>query len=76
MKRHVSITAAETDKSILQERMDILEDDFDYLIAGLEKLDRSGKVASDEGANIADDVSIAVSDAIRKIADVLESNNY
>jgi len=63
------ITAAAEDDSKLVMMMDQLKDDFDYVLAGLEKLDRTGATESNEGLVIAEALSDALQDAISKISD-------
>lgn len=63
------ITAAAEDDSKLVMMMDQLKDDFDYVLAGLEKLDRTGATESNEGLVIAEALSDAIQDAISKISD-------
>ena len=64
------VTAAEAPKdSKLSEMLNSLEDDFDYLIAGLEKLDRTGATESNEGLIIAEKFSAALQSAISAISD-------
>ena len=69
-----AITAAEEGKpqdpmEILDEKCDILEDDFDYVLAGIDKLCRDGSysIAND----IIEAISSAVNDAISQIGDVV-----
>ena len=69
MKRYVQkITAAAEGDSKLQMMIDQIEDDFDYLIAGLEKLDRDGATSSNEGLMIAEKFSQALQSAIEAVA--------
>lgn len=54
MKRLNRITAAESDESRLSVIIDELKDEFDYIISGFEKLDRSGSEMSNSGFAIAE----------------------
>lgn len=54
MKRLNRITAAESDESRLSAIIDELKDEFDYIISGLEKLDRSGSELGNNGLAIAE----------------------
>lgn len=67
--RKRSIMAAAEDDSKLAQLMDQLEDDFDYVIAGLEKLDRTGATESNQGLIIAESLSEALQSAVSQIAD-------
>lgn len=73
MKRLKStINAAETSgDSKLVEAIDGLKEDFDYIISGLEKLDRTGAQESNDGLIIAESIQDSLQDAISKIADKL-----
>lgn len=56
------ITAAENDKvNPMDELKDILEDDFGYFLAGVEKLQREG----DEPARAAYTIAIELNDALQ-----------
>jgi len=69
MKRLNYISSAENDNSKLAEMLDSLKDDFEYIIAGLEKLDRSGAEASNEGLIIAERFQGNMQDIISEISD-------
>lgn len=69
MKRLSRINAAAEDASKLQEAISDLKDDFDYILSGLDKLDRSGAEASNEGLIIAENLQSDFQDTISKIAD-------
>lgn len=69
MKRLSKINAAEEGESKLLDTLDALKDDFEYLIAGLEKLDRSGAESSNNGLIIAEQLQGALQDFINQIAD-------
>ena len=64
------VKAAEDDSKLVQ-TIDKLEDDFDYIVASLEKLDRSGAEASNKGLVIAEKLLDTFQQAISQIADVL-----
>lgn len=73
MKRYRTITAADAaEPSKLATTIDEIEDDFEYALAGFEKLDRSGKEFSDAGAAIAMNLQTAINQAIADIADTLQ----
>lgn len=69
MKRMKSITAASADDSELILMLDQLKDDFDYVLAGLEKLDRTGNTERNAGLVIAETLSDAIQSAISEISD-------
>lgn len=72
MKRLKKVTAAASaDDSKLLQMFDQLKDDFDYILAGLEKLDRTGATESNEGLVIAEELSDALQSAISQISDKL-----
>ena len=64
------VKAAEDDSKLVQ-TIDKLEDDFDYIVASLEKLDRSGAEASNKGLVVAEKLLDTFQQAISQIADVL-----
>ena len=70
--RTTSITSATSgEPSKLEESIDSLKDDFDYIIASLEKLDRTGATESNEGLIIAEGLSDTFQNVIAKIAEKL-----
>lgn len=72
MKRYrASITAADTEDSKLSEMIDQLKDDFDYALAGFDKLDRTGATESNQGLIIAEQLSDAIQSAIAQISDTI-----
>ena len=73
MKRmkHSITAAASADDSKLLQMMDQIKDDFDYVLAGFEKLDRTGATESNEGLVIAEELSDALQSAISQISDIL-----
>lgn len=72
MKRFMrSVTAAEGDDSKLISALDSLKDDFDYIVAGLEKLDRTGAEASNNGLIIAENLQNTFQEIISSIGDNL-----
>lgn len=67
-----SITAAnDTGDSKLQEMIDSLKDDFDFILSGLEKLDRMGASESNDGLIIAEGLSDSFQAVVSEIADKL-----
>lgn len=69
MKRLNKITSAAEDDSKLVVAMDDLKDDFDFIISGLEKLDRSGAEESNNGLVIAERLQSVFQDVISEIGD-------
>lgn len=70
MKRFMKpVTAADEGNSKLLETLDAVKEDFDYIISGLEKLDRSGAEASNQGLIIAEGLQGTLQDVISQIAD-------
>lgn len=68
MKKMIPIKAAEDD-SKLQQSIPILKDDFDYILSGLDKLDRINAESSNEGLIIAERLSNTFQEIISDIAD-------
>ena len=66
MKR--KIVAAEAADNGLDEALDNLKADFDYILSGLEKLGRSGANASNDALAIAETISNALTDFTNQIA--------
>lgn len=64
-----SVMAAKEDDSKLMILMDQIQDDFDYALAGLEKLDRTGSAESAKGLQIAETLADAIQSAISAISD-------
>lgn len=69
MKRLRTINAADEGSSKLADTLDALKEDFDFIISGLEKLDRSGAEASNDGLIIAERLSNDFADVVSEIAD-------
>lgn len=68
-KLRTTIKAADDGgNSKLLEAIDALKEDFDYIISGLEKLDRTGASESNEGLIIAENIQDNLQDAISQIA--------
>lgn len=66
-----SITAADSDeKSDLIQMISFLKDDFDYILTGLEKLDRDGSETSKQGLAIAEALSANLQSAISDISNI------
>lgn len=64
------IRAASVENEALGELLDGVESDFDYLISGLEKLDRDGAHNAD-AMDIANKLSNGIQSCIEDIADLL-----
>lgn len=69
MKRRI-VTAAAEDNSVdkLGNAIDNLKDDFDYIISGLERLDRQGANGSNDALMIAENISSNLQSHIDEIA--------
>lgn len=68
MKRLNRIMSAEEDSKLL-DTVDDLKSDFDYIVSGLEKLDRSGAEAQNNGLIIAENLRDTFQNVIANIAD-------
>lgn len=73
MKRLRKVTAAEdSGNSKLRESIDSLKEDFDFIISGLEKLDRTGASESNDGLIIAEGLADTFQSIVSEIADKLQ----
>lgn len=70
MKKRI-IYGAENMESRLAELLPTIDDDYEYLVSGLEKLDRSGKDQSDAGFEIAQKFYEMLQSAISEVSDLL-----
>lgn len=68
MKRLKKIVAASEPDSKLDSVIDNLEDDFDYIISGLEKLQRIGIESEKQAVAIAEDFAHVVNNVVLEIA--------
>ena len=71
MKRVISAATEEKDTR-LDDALSILKDDFDYCIAGMEKLGADGK--TDDALSIANELSNGIGNIIKKIAKLVSSS--
>lgn len=71
MKKLQRIVSAVEEDERLSTAIDELEDDFDYIISGLEKLGRSGAEASNQALVISENLESTLQDVIARIADVV-----
>ena len=69
MKRIIAAADAEKDTRF-EDGYDALDDDFSYLLEGLEKLDRDNSTL--EALEIIEEVSRSVNAAIAKVGDLLK----
>lgn len=63
------VLAAEESDNTLDTVLDTISDDFDYVIAGLEKLGRTGANATQQALAIAENLDNYIQDIIDQIAD-------
>lgn len=56
-------------EEIIQERIDALDDDFDYIISGVEKLSRMGGSNADAAVSILGQLSESLQGFIGQVAD-------
>lgn len=68
MKKYIKSATEDTDDR-LPSAIDDLNDDFDYIISGLEKLGRDGATGTNDALVIAESLSNALQSAISNIAD-------
>jgi hypothetical protein len=71
MKRIISAATEEKDTR-LDDALSILKDDFDYCIAGLEKLGADGKI--DDALAIATELTNGINSTISKVAKLVSSS--
>ena len=65
------VAAQENEDNRLADMIDKLEDDFDYIISGLEKLDRSDKSLRESGIQVASQISEQLDAITAQIADII-----
>ena len=72
--RNISATAirgAEDSRPTLDDAIDNLNDDFDYIVGGLEKLGRDGVNASNQALAMAETISAALQSYIQELAGLM-----
>ena len=70
VKSSVKAASGEGD-SKLQEMMDAIKSDFEYILAGLEKLERTGASEANDGLIIAEGLQDNLQSAVAEIASKL-----
>ena len=73
MKRLSKVTAAADSDSKLQDTITTLKDDFDYVISGLEKLERQGAGPANDALIIAEQFADELNTIVSEIANKLVS---
>lgn len=71
MKRIIAAAAEEKDTR-LDDALSILKDDFDYCIAGMEKLGADGKI--EDALSVTDELNNGINNIINKIAKLVSSS--
>lgn len=71
-KTNVVAAAADNNTEAFENALSDLEDDFDYLLSGLDKLSRDGKETQRIAYNIILTASEAINNCIAQIADSVE----
>ena len=69
------VVAAENDRPALDEAIDKLEEDFSYVVAGLEKLGRDGVNASNAALAIAEKIQGTLQTYVSEIANAVTKTN-
>lgn len=71
MKRLRHVTAADENPGSekLMDTIDALKDDFDFIVSGLEKLDRTGASESNDALIIAESLGDSLQNTISQISD-------
>lgn len=67
MKRRI-ISASDSNNDRLDEFLDVLKSDFDYILEGLDKLGRSGVNSGNDALAIAERLQSNLQDTINEIA--------
>ena len=70
MKKQI-IAAKENEDTRLEDMLDVLEDDFDYILSGLDKLNREGRESREEGISIAQQLHESLDAITVQIADII-----
>jgi len=70
MKKYIR-AAEEKEDTRLADIIDQLEDDFDYIIGGLEKLDRDGGESRQSGIQVAMEIGNQLNSITSQIADII-----
>ncbi len=70
MKKIIRAAAADEDTR-LRDMIDSLEDDFDYIVSGLEKLDRSDRDSRESAIAVATELHEQLNNIIASIADII-----
>ena len=71
MKRIIAAAVEEKDTR-LDDALSILKDDFDYCIAGMEKLGADGKI--EDALSVTDELNNGINNIINKIAKLVSSS--
>lgn len=73
MKKYLKSVQAADDSTVdrLASAIDELDDDFDYIISGLEKLGRSGANGENDALVIAENLQASLNTIISEIADTV-----
>jgi hypothetical protein len=71
MKRVIAAATEEKDTR-LDDALSILKDDFDYCIAGVEKLGADGKI--EDALSVTDELNNGINNIINKIAKLVSSS--
>ena len=72
MKRVINAASEGGSEDKLTEAIDALKDDFDYIISGLERLQRQGANGSNDALMIAENLSSDLQATINQIASNIE----
>ncbi len=67
MKRRI-FSASDSENDRLDEFLDVLKSDFDYIVEGLDKLGRSGVNSGNDALAIAESLQSSLQDTINEIA--------
>ena len=67
MKRRI-FSASDSENDRLDEFLDVLKSDFDYILEGLDKLGRSGVNSGNDALAIAESLQSSLQDTINEIA--------
>lgn len=71
-RRMISAAVDDNEDTRLKDAISAIDEDYDYVVAGLEKLGRDGSTSYNAALEIADRFESALAEAIAAIADNLQ----
>lgn len=74
MKRMIRAAEEVKENEYFQNLLDTADDNFDYLLDGLDKLSRDGKDSDPQVVQIATDLNTAIDELTARIADIISAD--